>query len=106
MRMVRLILTGVFVAAFLGAVVAWIIGVLYFGVEISHTPIVPDAVHGFVYPHNNHGVTHYFTMFDHILDRISATLMFICIPILVVGGMFVLAYQTGKDRHLPKMNNH
>jgi len=102
MRVTRLIVIGTFLTAFVGAVVFWIIGAIYFSVILPHAPLTPDPVHGFIYPHNNHGVIHYFTHFDHILDEAADILAFTCIPFLIVGGVFAMAYQVGKDRHSPK----
>ncbi len=102
MRVIRILVTGVLIAAVLGAVTFWVIGVIYFGLELPHTPLKLDPVHGYIYPYNNHDVIHFVTQFDHDLDNISGILAFTCIPILIVGGMLAMAYNESKDRHLPK----
>lgn len=64
---------------------------LYFWYEIPTTPTVPDPARGFVFPYNNHGVTHYVTWFDNLLSNAFGYAVVIVFPILVVAIMWALS---------------
>jgi hypothetical protein len=68
---------------------------LYFWLEIPRTPEVPDPSHGYVYPYNNHGVTHYVGWFDHLLDNVFQNAAFIVVPLVIVLVVLLMAVRDG-----------
>lgn len=91
---------GLWVVTFILVFAVGTTDALYFSYEIPRTPYAPDALHGFIYPYNNHGMTHYVTRLDHSLDVVTGWVFAICILPLIVSVMLIMAYNYGKDRHL------
>ena len=61
---------------------------LYFWFEIPRTPRAPDPENGFVFPYNNHGVTHYVTWFDHALSNAASIIILFAVPVVIVAALW------------------
>ena len=61
---------------------------LYFMYKIPHTPVAPDPTNGFIYPYNNHGVTHYVTWLDHELSNTFVVALVVIVPVIFIAIMW------------------
>ena len=85
-------------ACFVSAAIDGFLTALYFIARIPHTPLSPNAAHGYVFPYNNHGVVHYVTWFDHLIDTQFGYVAFICVPLGILGVVSMKIVAAGKER--------
>jgi|GEM_PF-4291776 len=57
---------------------------IYMIERIPRTPLKPDPVAGFVYPLDNHGVVHYVTWFDNLVELYIHIGIIVFVPTLIL----------------------
>lgn len=68
---------------------------IYLGFRIPHMPRRPNAAGQLIYAINNHGVTHYISLFDHVLDVMRNLALISLISLCFGPGLLIVAWRSG-----------
>jgi hypothetical protein len=64
-------------------VMGWVAG-MYIATRMHTAPLTPDPVSGRIFSHNNHGVIHYLSSVDHLVDKVSEIGLVIGVPTIFI----------------------
>ena len=63
---------------------------MYLSSQIDVSPLHSDNAHGFSYALNSHGVIHYVTWQNHIIDIALSCMIGFSVPVLLGFGLWVI----------------
>jgi hypothetical protein len=73
------VLKGAALLAVSLCVTGWVAS-MYVAARMRTAPLAPDPASGRIFSHNNHGVIHYLSSVDHLVDKVSVVGLVIGVP--------------------------